>query len=63
MAGTARKDIGSSTGRKSTKYLGRDSGQMLPARSKRFEIVDQANAQLCHSPEIEKEEMHQESCL
>jgi hypothetical protein len=46
MAGTARKDVDSFAKRESTKYLGRDNGQVFPGRSKGFEIVDQENAQL-----------------
>jgi hypothetical protein len=60
MGGNARKDFGSSAGTESAKYLGRDNGQMFPARSRRFEIVDQANAQLSHRSEIETDALNQE---
>jgi hypothetical protein len=45
MAGTVRKDFGSSAGKESAKDLGRDNGSVFPARSRGFEIVDSANAQ------------------
>jgi hypothetical protein len=41
-----RKEVGSSAGRESAKYLGRDNGRVFLVRSKGFEIVDQANTQL-----------------
>jgi hypothetical protein len=40
------KNVGSFAGRESAKYLGRDNGRVFRARSKGFEIVDQADAQL-----------------